>query len=76
MSAEQDLRKAVLSVLDKGKMCEEMAEDVVRHLRFARGQSYLITNGNVYGVTEAEVIDGMDDELAWNVYTTDEDKDD
>lgn len=72
MSAEQDLRKALVSVMDKGRSVEEMAEDIVRHLKFARGQNYLITNGKVYGVTEAEVVDSTDGEYSWNVYTTEE----
>ena len=72
MSAEQELRNAISSVINKGATTEEMAEDIVRHLKFSGGQDYLITNGKVYAVLESEVVDSMDGEYSWNVYTTEE----
>lgn len=72
VSAAQKLRNIIAGEIDKRWTAEQIAENIVRRLTFGNDPDFLIVNGKVYKVLEAEFVDGIDNEIGWNVYTTED----
>lgn len=72
MTAAQKLREIIAENLNFSLSREEMAEDVVRALLF-NSPGFLISDREVFEVIEISFVDGIDGELAWNVYTKEND---
>ncbi|APC46325.1 hypothetical protein HWB05_gp063 [Streptomyces phage BRock] len=68
MSAAQQMREFIAHTIRVGNTPEQMAEDIVRALRFGPFR-YLITENQIYAVLETSIVDSAEDEIAWTVYT-------